>query len=228
MTISCIIVEDEPLAISRLIEYVQRVQFLNLKKVFDNPVDVIEFLGAEKIDLIFLDIQMNGFSGFQLIETIKVRPEIIVTTAFDQYALKGFEFNVSDFLLKPYTYERFLSAVSRVHNKLCISQQKPSYIFIKTEYRLEKVFIEKILFIEGMRDFRRIHTIDKSIMTAETFRDLERILPSQEFCRVHKSWIVSIRQIQLIERDRIKIDKVVIPISESYKDNFYRVISTAR
>jgi two-component system, LytTR family, response regulator len=197
-------------------------------EAFDNPVDAIDFLGDQKVDLIFLDIQMDGFSGFQLIEAIRDRPEIIVTTAFDHYALKGFEFDVSDFLLKPYTFERFFQSVSRVHAALNVWQDKPSYIFIKTEYRLEKVFIDSILYIEGMRDYRRIQTLQKSIMTMETFRDLEKILPSREFCRVHKSWMVSIRQIQLIERDRIRIDKALIPISETYKEKFYNMISADR
>jgi len=227
MLINTIIVEDEPLAMKRTREYVEKVSFLNLVKTFDNGMEAIEFLGTAKIDLIFLDIQMDGISGIQLLESIGVKPEIVITTAFDKYALKGFELNVSDYLLKPYTFERFLQAAIRVRDRLGAKQASeiPQYVFIKTEYRLEKVFTDEILYIEGVRDYRQLHTVKKMIMTLETFKDLEKKLPGSAFCRVHKSFMVSIGKIEMIERDRIKIDGNLIPISETYKENFYRLIS---
>lgn len=228
MVINCIIVEDEPLATMRLKEYIEKVSFLNLLKTFDNGLEAIEFLGTNQIDLIFLDVQMDGFSGIQLLESIREKPEIIITTAFDKYALKGFELNVSDYLLKPYTLERFMQAVVRVRENLMkqTARELPAYVFIKTEYRLEKVFMDHILYIEGVRDYRQIHTHEKKMMTLETFKELEKILPEKAFCRVHKSFMVSVSKIESIERDRIKINKTLIPISETYRENFYRLIAS--
>lgn len=226
MKINCIIVEDEPLAQERLKDYVTKTGFLQLTGIFDSGIEAISFLRTAKVDLIFLDIQMDGFTGIQLLESLTQRPEVIITTAFDQYALRGFELNVTDYLLKPYTFERFLQAVNRVSDKLGQEERlsQRNFLFIKTEYRLEKVLLEDILFIEGMRDYRRIHTPAKGIMTLQTFKDLEQELPSARFCRVHKSYIVSIDKIESIERDRIKIRNVYIPVSETFKEEFLKRI----
>ena len=230
MVIDCVVIEDEPLAMIRIKEYIGKVSFLNLLKTFDNGIEAIQFLGSSRADLIFLDIQMDGFSGIQFLESIQRKQEVIITTAFDQYALKGFDLNVSDYLLKPYTFERFMQAVVKVRDKLGVQKirETPDYVFIKTEYRLEKVFTDQILYIEGVRDYRQIHTIEKKIMTLETFGDLEKKLPESAFCRVHKSFLVSVSKIELVERDRIKINKVLIPISETYRDNFYKLISPSK
>lgn len=230
MVIDCVVIEDEPLAMLRIKEYIGKVSFLNLLKSFDNGIDAIHFLGTSRADLVFLDIQMDGFSGIQFLESIQRKPEVIITTAFDNYALKGFDLNVSDYLLKPYTFERFMQAVVKVRDKLSVQKirETPDYVFIKTEYRLEKIFTDQILYIEGVRDYRQIHTIDKKIMTLETFGDLEKKLPENTFCRVHKSFLVSISKIELVERDRIKINKVLIPISETYRNNFYKLISPTK
>lgn len=216
------------MAMVRLVEYIEKVSFLNLLRTFDNGLEAIEFLGTNHIDLILLDIQMDDFSGIQLLESLRNKPEVIITTAFDKYALKGFELNVSDYLLKPYTLERFMQAVIKVRENLMkqSTQETPAYIFIKTEYRLEKVFMDHILYIEGVRDYRQIHTQEKKMMTLETFKDLEKLLPEKAFCRVHKSFIVSVSKIESVERDRIKINKTLIPISETYKANFYRLIAS--
>jgi len=227
MRLDCIAIEDEPLAMERLRDFILKVPFLNLLKTFDNGVDAIEFLGLSHVDLMFLDVQMDGLSGIQLLESVHDKPEVIITTAFDKYALKGFELNVSDYLLKPYTFERFMQAVARVHEKLNSNQsQNPAFVFIKTEYRLEKIFMDNILFVEGIRDYRKIHTLDKAIMTLDTFGELEKVLPEKLFCRVHKSYIVSMSKIESIERDRIKIGKALIPVSETYKENFYKLVAS--
>lgn len=224
--IRCIIVEDEPLAIARLTEYIGRVSFLDLLKSFDNAVEGLEFLSRNDVDLIFLDIQMDGFTGIQLLETLKTKPDVILTTAYDHYALKGFELNVTDYLLKPFSFQRFLEAVLKVeerkNNRMVASAP---FIFIKNEYRLEKVFTNEILFIEGMRDYRQVHTTSRSIMTPHTFTELGRMLEGRGFCRVHKSFMVSLSKIDFVERDRIKIGKELIPISETYKDEFFKMIS---
>ncbi len=226
MKVNCIVVEDEPLALERAKGYIAKVAFLNLLAVFDNGVDAFIFLKSNPVDLIFLDISLGEMSGIQLLQASNLSSEVIITTAYDQYALKGFELNVTDYLLKPYTFERFFQAAERARNNLATKNfsREKSFIFIKTEYRLEKVELNDILFIEGMRDYRRIHTVDKRIMTLQTFTELEAELPSHIICRVHKSYMVSLSRIESIERDRIRIKDTLIPISETYKKSFLALI----
>lgn len=226
MKINCIIIEDEPLAMQRLRDFVLKEPFLNLMQCFDSALEAISFLRTEKVDLLFLDIQMDGFTGIQLLESINKMPGVIITTAFDKYALKGFDLNVSDYLLKPYTFERFMQAVTKVYDKLIANNKAEprNFIFIKTEHRLEKVNLDEIVFIEGMRDYRCINLDGKRIMTLQNFGELENDLPSKQFCRVHKSFIVALDKIESIERDRIRIKDSLIPISETYKENFYNLI----
>ncbi len=226
MKIKCIIIEDEPLALERTKEFVLQVPYLELIETFDSGLEAIGFLKEKDVQLIFLDIQMDDFSGIQLLESLNKKPKVIITTAFDKYALKGFELNVSDYLLKPYEFKRFLQACERVYEELKskIIKDDKNFLFVKTEYRLEKVDFEDILFIEGMRDYRRIHLSGKRIMTLQTFKDLEQQLPINSFCRVHKSYIVSIEKIESIERGRIKIKNKIIPVSETFKEIFYKMI----
>ncbi len=226
MVINCIIIEDEPLAMERIRTFVHKVPFLNLLACFDNGVEAIGFIKANSVGLLFLDIQMDGFTGIQLLEALHKRPEVIITTAFDQYALKGFDLNVSDYLLKPFTFERFMQAVTRVYDRLAIVETQPAkqVIFVKAEYRLEKVNLDDLYYIEGMRDYRCIHLKDKRIMTLQTFIELDGDLPPLQFCRVHKSFIVAIDKIESIERDRIKIKNELIPISDTYRETFYKLI----
>jgi len=228
MIISCIIIEDEPLAMERAKEFVQKVAFLRLLQTFDNGLDAISYLKTESVDLIFLDIQMDEFTGIHLLESLNQRPAVIIISAFNEYAVKGFDFNVTDYLLKPYTFERFMVAALKAYDNIKSTKKNiQDFIFIKTEYRLEKIFFEQILFIEGMRDYRQIHTTEKKIMTLETFKELESKLPSDQFIRVHKSYLVSLNKIESIERDRIKIRKDLIPISDTFRENFYLSISNS-
>jgi len=229
MKINCIIVEDEPLALERTKAYVLKLPFLNLLATFDNGIDALTFLKENKTELIFLDIQMDELSGIQLLETIKFSGQVIITTAYNEYALKGFDLNVTDYLLKPFTFERFIQAVDKAQNNLTKNEatQEKKFVFIKTEYRLEKVLFSDILYIEGMRDYRSIFTTGKRIMTLQTFKDLELEIPQNIICRVHKSYMVAIDKIESVERDRIKIKDVYIPISETYKKDFFRLINHA-
>jgi DNA-binding LytR/AlgR family response regulator len=226
MNISCIIVEDEPLALERTKSYVLRLPYLSLLATFDNGIDAMLFLKANKVDLIFLDINMGEFSGIQLLETLNTGSQVIFTTAYQEYALKGFELNVTDYLMKPYTFERFIQAVDKAELNLQKKESIPEkkFIFIKTEYRLEKLFLSELVYIEGMRDYRRIHTINKKIMTLKTFRDLEQEIPAGILCRVHKSFMVALDKIDSVERDRIRIGEMLIPISETYKRDFFALI----
>ncbi|HEY0429500.1 MAG TPA: LytTR family DNA-binding domain-containing protein [Pyrinomonadaceae bacterium] len=227
MKIKCIIVEDEPLALERTKEYVLKLPFLDLCAVFDNALDALAFLKSNKIDLIFLDINLGEVSGIQLLETSAVKSQVILTTAYQEYALKGFDLKVADYLLKPFTFERFVQAVDRAESNLPKKQTSAAnaFFFVKTENRLEKVSLKEIIYIEGMRDYRRIHTVNKKIMTLRTFAEFERQIPPNIVCRVHKSYMVALDKIDSIEKDRIKIKNQIIPISETYKKRFFSLIN---
>lgn len=226
MPISCIIVEDEPLALKRTKSYVLKLPFLNLLSTFNNGIDALVYLKSNRVDLIFLDINLGKMSGIQLLEAGNIKSQVIIITAYQEYALKGFELNVTDYLMKPYTFERFVQAVERAQGNLS-KEEVPTdkdFIFVKTEYRLEKIFLSEILYIEGMGDYRRIHATNKRIMTLQTFKEFEQQISSNIICRVHKSYMVSLDKIDSIERDRIKIKDTMIPISETYKKFFFELI----
>lgn len=226
MKINCIIIEDEPLALERTREYVLKLSFLNLLSTFDNAFDALAFLKTNRVDLIFLDINLGEFSGIQLLETSAVSSQVIITTAYQEYALKGFDLKVTDYLLKPFTFERFVQAVDRVQSNLPAKKSPAikNFIFVKTENRLEKLFLREILYIEGMRDYRRIHAVNKKLMTLQTFNDFERQIPPNILCRVHKSYMVALDKIDSIEKDRIKIKDREIPVSETYKQRLFALI----
>lgn len=227
MQVNCIIVEDEPLAQERIRSYVAKIPFLRLLSVFDNGMDALIFLKSEPVDLVFLDINIGELSGIQLLEAARAQIEVIIITAYHEYALKGFDLHVTDYLLKPYTFERFLQAVDKAKNNLLRKGAAPEkkFIFIKTEYRLEKVMFSEVLYIEGMRDYRKVHTPLKQIMTLQTFKSFEQEIPQEIICRVHKSFMVGIDKIDAIERDEIRIGNRLIPISDTYKKTFYRLIA---
>jgi len=228
--IKTIVIEDEPLALKKLVGFINKIDYLEISKTFDNAIEAISYLKTNKIDLIFLDIQMEEFTGIQFLESIKHRPKVIITTAYDQYAIKGYELDIADYLLKPYTFERLLMAVEKVsRNMVETSDRQPEdAIFIKTEYRLEKVNTADILYIEGMSEYLRVVTRDKRIMTLQNFKCFEEVLPKNGFVRVHKSFMVAINKIESIERNRIRIRDTYIPISDTYKDLFFEKIGVSR
>jgi two-component system LytT family response regulator len=227
MKINCIIVEDEPLALERTKEYALRLPFLSLLATFDNALDALAFLKTNKVDLIFLDINLGEVSGIQLLETSAVNSQVILTTAYQEYALKGFDLKVADYLLKPFTFERFVQAVDRVQSTLPSRQPVTpnSLIFVKVENRLEKVLLREIIFIEGMRDYRKIHAAGRRLLTPQTFAEFERQIPPHIVCRVHKSYMVSLDKIDSVEKGRIRIKDKVIPISETYREKFFSLIN---
>ena len=225
--VNCIIIEDEPLAIKKLVNYIDKLPTLHLLETFHSAIDAIGYLKETTVDLIFLDIEMKELTGIQLLESTKTKSKVIITTAYEQYAIKGFELQVSDYLLKPITFERFVKACDHVIEDLSAQvTTEHSKIFVKTEYRLEGIHTADILYIEGMGDYKRIITTQRKIMTLETFTDLLHKLPSQKFCRVHNSYIVSMNKIETIERNRITIQKKLIPISESFGKEFYNKLNS--
>jgi DNA-binding LytR/AlgR family response regulator len=225
---SCIVIEDEPLALEKTKDFINKVPFLHLSATFDNALTGLTYLNNNKVDLLFLDINMDELSGIELLESSKIDSQVIITTAYQEYALKGYELQITDYLLKPFTFNRFLQAVNKAQDNLShhtAPDVQPEFIFIKTENRLEKIMLDEILYIEGMRDYRRIHTARKKIMTLQNFSEFEKQVPSNLLCRVHKSFMVSIHKIESIERSRIKIADQMIPISETYKDAFFQIIN---
>lgn len=226
MQINCIVIEDEPLAVKKLAGFINKIGYLRLSKTFDNAIEAIDYLKKNPVELIFLDIQMEEFTGIQFLETIKQRPKVIITTAYDKYAIKGYELDVADYLLKPFTFERFIQAVEKVYNAANekFTSVFNDYVFIKTEHRLEKIKVSEILYVEGMNEYLRIVTEEKKIMTLQNFKSIEDILPKDNFMRVHKSYLVAIDKVESIERNRIKIQKMYIPISETYREIFFNKI----
>ena len=224
---TCIIIEDEPLAMERTKDFVMKIPFLTLCETFDNALNGLTYLKSNEVDLLFLDINMDELSGIELLESSKINSQVIITTAYQEYALKGYELNVTDYLLKPFTFNRFLQAVNKAQENLSarIAENQRDFIFVKTENRLEKITLNDIVYIEGMRDYRRIHTVNKKIMTLQNFKELEQIIPSNLVCRVHKSYMVALNKIESIERCRIKIADQLIPISDTYNEIFFQKIN---
>lgn len=236
MKIKCIIVEDEKLAAEKLASFIYKITILELVSVFDDGISAIDYLQNQAVDLVFLDIEMKGFNGIQFLRTAQAKPAIIITSAYEKYAIKGYEYSVIDYLLKPYSLERFLQGVDKAINMKSlkekalnyelIASQANEYIFLKSENRIEKVELDDILFIEGMKDYLRIHTTSRKIMTLQSFSGIQKHLPENRFIRVHNSYIVSFNKIENIERSRIKIGTMLIPISEKYRDSFFRSIKS--
>ena len=235
----CIAVDDEPLALDIISAYCGRIPFVSLVQTFDNAIGTLEYLRNNTVDLIFLDIQMEGLTGIQLLNTLKNKPHIILTTAFDHYAVQGFELDVDDYLLKPISFDRFFKGVNKVYeriqkeksdapgDKMSILQQVepvPEYFFVKTETRIEKVNASEILYVQGMSDYWRIVTTGRRIMTLMNSKGIEEMLREPRFCRVHKSWFVAIDKIEYVERKHIKIGQERIPISDTYQNHFFELI----
>jgi two-component system, LytTR family, response regulator len=230
MKINCITVDDEPPALMQMEDYISRVPFLNLMKAFDNGMETLEFLKSNEVDLIFLDIEMEGLTGIQLLKVLKNKPRVILTTAYDRYAIQAFDLDVSDYLLKPISFERFLKAVEKVYESvqekkqpavMVQPQEERTYMFVKTEYRMQRVDYKDILYIEGLKEYLIIKTVTGRVITLQSFKKMEEMLPPVNFLRVHKSYMVAMDKIESIERNRIKIADKLIPIGETYRKVFF-------
>lgn len=231
MQISCIAIDDEPLALEKIEGFIKKIPDLKLEKTFDNPMDAISWLKDNKPGIIFLDIQMEPLSGIQFLETMPVSSRIIITSAYNEYAIKGYDLNVTDYLLKPFSFQRFVQSVNKAidylssqHASVAGKRENENFIFVKTEYRYEKVDLDEIIFIEGMKDYLRIICKTRKIMTLQSFSKLEEVLPPGNFCRVHKSFIVAIDKIKSVERGVISISDTRIPVSNTYRESFYSKI----
>ncbi len=228
--INCLIVDDEPLAREVLETYVKAVPFLHLVKTCTNALEAIEALQTNKIDLIFLDIQMPRLTGIQFLNTIKDPPKVIFTTAYSNYALDSYNYHAVDYLLKPFSFERFLQAVNKLKPEQAEAglpvkterTEKQEFLFIKSEYKIIKVSLKDILYVEGLKDYISVYTENQRILSLQSLRKMEESLPASDFIRVHKSYIVPIARIESIERNRILINQKYIPIGDTYRPQFYQ------
>ena len=241
MKISCIAIDDEPLALQKMHDYILRVGYLDLLGEFDNALEALEFLKTNKVDLIFLDIQMEELTGIQMLEAMADKPKVIFTTAYDEYAIKGYELDVCDYLLKPISFTRFLQSCEKVHGILVPDNEDDyqpvisndslpaeEYFFIKNGSITQKINLEDILFVEGMKDYLRINTVDDKVMTLLSFKKLEQSLTYPRFVRIHKSYLIAVDKITSIERNRVTIGDQILPVGESYRRQFFDVIDSKR
>ncbi|GAB3241267.1 LytTR family DNA-binding domain-containing protein [Hymenobacter seoulensis] len=234
--LTCYIIEDEHLAQEILEEYIAKVPFLELKGTFMSPLEAAAEMAVDKPDLLFLDINMPDLDGLSFIPMLSPKPMIILTTAYDQYALKAYDLEVRDYLLKPFTFERFYKGVLRLYQEQSArpavakkedkaeARNEQEFIFLKVGHRIQKVATRDILFVEGMKDYLRLHTREEKIMTLLSFAKLEELLPAQDFVRVHRSFLVALNKIDHIERNRIQIADQIIPISDTYAEAFYKLL----
>ena len=244
MTLKCIAVDDEPLALDIIEDYVSKVPFLELVKRTENAIEALQLVQAGGIDLVFLDIQMPDLTGIQFLKIANNKASYILTTAYSQYALESYDLNVSDYLLKPIAFDRFYKAVEKVHNQhknnaepvnqvpvtvvapavVPASEPVQDFIFVKTEHKIQKIELNDMLYIEGLKDYISIYTKAERIITLQNMKRMEETLPGSQFIRVHKSYIIALDKIESIERSRITICGKIIPIGDTYRDEFFRKI----
>lgn len=228
-TCTCIIIEDEPLASEKLESFIRKTPSLKLLTSFDNAIEGMQFIQNNSVDVVFLDIQMEELTGIQMLEALGQKPYIIITSAYAEYAIKGYELNVFDYLLKPFGYDRFLLAINKVIEdiKLKESGNLPvnTHILVKSEYRLENICINDILYIEGMKEYLQIVTHNKKVMTKLSFKKILEQLAAGKFAQVHKSWVVQLAKIESIERNRIYIGEKLIPIGKVYSEKLREILS---
>ncbi|AGY52800.1 YehT [Bacteroidales bacterium CF] len=233
MTIRCLIVDDEPLALDLIESYVRQTPFLELAGRCSNAMEALEALEKGKIELIFLDIHMPRLNGIELSGLIKGDTKVIFTTAFEQYALEGFKADALDYLLKPISYPEFLKAATKARKWFSMSrtnkseQTSQNSIFVKSDYRIVQVDIPDITYIEGVKDYIRIHTSKgEAVMTLMSMKSMEEHLNPDIFIRIHRSFIININKIDTIEKSIVKIGRASIPISDSYKESVMNKISS--
>lgn len=235
--LNCIIIDDEPLAVRLLGDYVTQTEGLSLIGQFTNPIKGLQSLEQSNVDLLFLDIQMPELNGIQFAKIIKGKYQVILTTAYEEYALQGYDLDIIDYLLKPISLERFQQAIAKAQQRMrpvhsnsapIIPPATNHHIFIKSGYQTQRIAYDDILYLEGLSDYVKIQTTKGAILTLENMKDLVRLLPEQLFMRVHRSFIIALNKINYIENNRIVINEKHIPISASYQDEFWGFVAKER
>jgi len=227
----CIAIDDEPFALELIAGYIQRTPFLELAGTFTNPFKAMSFLMNTKVDLIFLDINMPELSGIQLLKSLSTTPKVVFTTAYTEYGAESYDYNAVDYLLKPVKFERFLKAVNKVIDisskenvKNETIKEHDDFIYIKSGTQTIKVPVDEILYIEGAGNYMTFFTLNKKIMSLFSMNELIHILPRDKFVRIHKSYIIAVKHINVIEKSRVIINKVPIPIGITYREHFSKII----
>ena len=220
---TCIAIDDEPKALEVIERYCQKISLASLKATFREPLKAIEFLNREKVDLIFLDINMPDISGMQLLQTLSPRPLIIFTTAYSQYAVESYELNALDYLLKPITFERFLLAINKaaatLSSKNTTGPDEDAAVFIKSGPQTYQVKVSDILYLEKDGNYITVHLKDRNILIRENMGDVFDLVPAADFIRVHKSYVVAIKHITMIEVHQLTVNCETIPIGSTYRDS---------
>ncbi|UMB54637.1 LytTR family DNA-binding domain-containing protein [Lutibacter sp. A64] len=233
--ITCVIVDDEPMALNLVESYVEKTPFLTLKKKCSNAIEAMEFIKSEPVDLLFLDIQMPDLTGIEFSKMLPENTRVIFTTAFDQYALEGIKVEALDYLLKPFDYAEFLAAANKANKWFSLVKEKQQkivsskkeFLFVKSEYKQLRIKLTDVLYFEGLKDYIKIWLKDnpKPILTLMSLKSLQKELPETQFMRVHRSFIVSLKNIEEIERSQIIINKQRITVSEQYKPKFLAFVN---
>ncbi len=230
--IKCIIVEDETLAQDVIKDHLGKIKEFKLVGAYRNALEAMEALRSKEVDVMFLDIYLPGMTGLDMLRSLADPPLVVLTTAYAEYALESYEFSVIDYLLKPISFERFSKAVNKIKEGRLFSQvgreqgrQSQDHIFIKSNNKFFKVNFSEIIYIEGMKDYLKIHTSEYTLVTHQTMNDMEKILPASQFIRVHKSYIIALGQIRTIYGNSIELGKTTIPIGINYKENVMNLIS---
>lgn len=229
MSIRCLAIDDEPLALKQVGNYIKKTPFLELVALRNSGIDALEQFANEKIDLLFVDINMPDLNGLDFVRSLNEKPYIIFTTAYSEYAIEGFRVDAIDYLLKPIGYTEFLRAVYKVKNLIdsrtaSVPEVKisPDHLFVKSDYKLIRIDLSDIKYIESMHEYVRIHMVNaKPVMTLISLKSIEEQLPSDKFMRVHRSYIVNLSNVKVVERNRIVFDNnIYIPVGDQYKESF--------
>jgi two-component system LytT family response regulator len=220
--INCLVVDDEPIARSGILEYIDQVEFLTAVAICKNAIEASFALANHQVDLVFLDIQMPKITGIDFLKNLQAPPLVIITTAFPEYAIEGYELNILDYLLKPISFERFFKAVTKAQSWLNLKIKQgtlteESYFFIKSNQKIEKIFIQDILYIEALSNYVILHTKTKKHIAYMSFKGIESQLPNSLFLKIHKSFIVAVNAIQTIDNNEVILSDHTLPISKSYK-----------
>jgi len=231
MAVKCIVVDDEPLAAQVLVSFINKTPDLQLLKTFLHPQEALLFLKQEKVDLVFLDIQMQELSGIEFMQLAPPGIQIVIVSAYDEYAVESFDREAVDYLLKPVSFDRFARSVQRVQAKITPAISQPAgtdYIFVRTDKRIVRVDVKDILFVEALRNYVAIQTTKQKILTLQNLRSFEEILSPFRFLRVHKSYIISLDKIDSIERQRIFTGEYNVPVGDAYMKQFMEAINMPR
>ena len=228
--IRCIAIDDNAHDLGIVESSIAKIPFLELLKTFDNAFHAIEFMDSEKVDLIFTDVEMPALSGLEFLSSLRRRPCFIIVSEQERYAVEAFNLEAVDYLLKPFSFERFLKAINKVREQIRLKTPLQAsaqgeildrdVIFIKSDYKTIRINVNDILFVEGLKDYVKLHTAEKPVLTLLSLRALEQGLPSERFMRVHRSYIVALNKIDVIEKSRIKIGQHTITISDMYREAF--------